>query len=271
MGLRSVLNGTAVAVFCTAGLAAAEDVALLIGNETYRNFNSVTGARAVLTTSESFRAAGFEVIRVLDGTEVDIKNALDRFETLHGDADRAVVVLSGQFMTAQSGTWFAPSDLQSPSLANVGFDALPLSAVLSFLGEKPGGAALFLAQDPTGAAVDASIRKGIGALNIPQGVMVAKGTPSAVRKALTEAFLLQDASLAEAAEASPDLEVTGFVSDLVSLNGAIVREEAEDVAVELTVPAAIAEQAFWQAVDAMGSKASYETYLRRYPDGEFVQ
>jgi hypothetical protein len=36
MGLRSVLNGTAVAVFCTAGLAAAEDVALLIGNETYR-------------------------------------------------------------------------------------------------------------------------------------------------------------------------------------------------------------------------------------------
>lgn len=206
-----------------------------------------------------------------DGTEAQIKNALDRFETLHRDADRVVVVLAGQFMNAQSVTWFAPSDLQSPSLANVGFDALPLSTVLSFLALKPGGAALFLANQDDGVAVDAPIQKGVGDLEIPQGVLVAQGGPTAVRKALSDAFLVQDVSLAEAVEASSDLKVSGFVSDLVSLNGYEGSSEDQGVAVDLNVTAALAEQAFWQTVESIGSKASNEAYLRKYPSGEFAE
>ncbi len=271
MGFRNIVNSTAVALICGAGAVFADDVALLIGNETYRNFNPVPAASSVLATSETFEAAGYDVIRVADGTEAQIKNALDRFETLHGDADRVVVVLSGQFMNAKSETWFAPTDLQSPSLANVGFDGLPLSALLSFLAEKPGGAALFLASQEDGIKVDAPIKKGIGTLVVPQGVMVAQGGPTAVRKALNDAFLDADVSLAEAVEASPELVVTGFVSDLVALNPTGLKPEEEDVVVDLTVSAALAEQAFWQAVESMGSKASYEAYLRRFPSGEFVE
>ena len=76
--------------------------------------------------------------------------------------------------------------------------------------------------------------------------------------------------MAEAAEASQELEVSGFVSDWVSLNGASNPEDSEEIAVDLGVTAALAEEAFWQAVDAMGNKASYEAYLRRYPSGEFA-
>ncbi len=161
----------------------------MVGNEAYRNFNPVSNARAVLGAASAFEAAGYQVIEVADATESQMKSALDQVERLHGDADRVVVVLSGQFMKTKSSTWFAPTDLQSPSLANVGFDALPLSAVLSYLGEKPGGAALFLADEAGGAPVEASIQKGIGHLRIPQGVLVAKGTPSAVRRALLQEFL----------------------------------------------------------------------------------
>ena len=271
MGLRYALSGSVAALVFGASGVFAQDVAVLIGNETYRNFNSVPTARSVLTTSQAFDAAGYEVIRVADGTEAQIKNALDRFETLHGDADRVVVVLAGQFMNAQSVTWFAPSDLQSPSLSNVGFDAFPLSTVLSFLALKPGGAALFLANQDDGVAIDAPIQKGVGDLDIPQGVLVAQGGPTAVRKALSDAFLVQDVSLAEAVDASSDLKVSGFVSDLVSLNGYEGSSEDQGVAVDLNVTAALAEQAFWQAVESIGSKASYEAYLRKYPSGEFAE
>ena len=270
MGLRNVLNSTVMALTLGVGAVSAQDLVLMVGNEAYRNFNPVANARAVLGTASAFEAAGYQVIEVADATESQMKSALDQFERLHGDADRVVVVLSGQFMKTKSSTWFAPSDLQSPSLANVGFDALPLSAVLSFLGEKPGGAALFLADEAGGASVAASIQKGIGHLRIPQGVLVAKGTPSAVRRALLQEFLRQDISMAQAAEASQELDVSGFVSDWVSLNGASDPEGSDEGVVDLGVSAALAEEAFWQAVDAMGNKASYEAYLRRYPSGEFT-
>jgi peptidoglycan hydrolase-like protein with peptidoglycan-binding domain len=270
VGLRDLLNSTVLALALGAGAASAEDLVMVIGNETYRSFNAVTGARTVLTTVQTFEAAGYEVIQVADATEAQMKDAIDQFERLHSDSDRVVVVLAGQFMNSGDSTWFAPTDLQSPSLANVAFDALSLSAILSFLGEKAGGAALFLADDANAVRVDASIHKGIGALDIPQGVLVVQGTPSAVRNAITDAFLQENVSLAAAAEVSDEVAVSGFVSDWVSLNGVSKPQEAEDVVVDLTVPEAIAEQAFWEASDAMGSKASYDAYLRRYPDGEFA-
>lgn len=271
MGLRNVLLGTALSCVFAANASFAEDVALVVGNEAYRNFNPVANARAVISTADAFEDAGYTVLQVTDGSEAQIKAALDQFERLHGEADRVVVVLSGHFMTSGSATWFAPVDLQSPSFANLGFDGLPLSSVLSFLGEKAGGAALFLGQDITGTPVDAPIKKGIGTLSIPQGVTVATGTPRAVRRALENQFLATNTSVRRAAERSPDLEVSGFVSDHVALNGASVGAVQEEAVVDLNVPAALQEEAFWQAVDAIGSKASYEAYLRRYPAGEFAE
>ena len=271
MGIRTIIGGAFAALVLGAGGVLAKDLVLMVGNENYRNFNEVPNAQSVLRTSRAFEAAGYEVTQLSDASEARLKDAFDQFERLHGDADRVVVVLAGQFMKAQSGTWFAPTDLQSPSLSNIAFDAMPLSAILSFLGEKPGGAALFLAQVKPHSPVDAPIQKGVGPLQIPQGVMVAEGTPINVQKALIDAFLQPDVSLAEAVEASPKLKVSGFVSDWVSLNGTLDTDIEEEVVVDLGVSAALAEEAFWQAADAIGSKASYETYLRRYPLGEFAE
>ena len=110
--------------------------------------------------------------------------------------------------------------------------------------------------------MDASIQKGIGALSIPQGVLGATGRPVDVRKALVDGFLQPDVSLAEAAAAAQGVSVSGFVSDWVTLSGGVDATGEDDV-VDLGVTAALAEEAFWQAVDAMGNKASYEAYLRR--------
>ncbi|MEJ6707773.1 MAG: hypothetical protein QNK92_02980 [Amylibacter sp.] len=112
MGLSNVLNSTFVVLTLGTGVVSAEDLVLMVGNEAYRNFNPVANARAVLGTASAFEAAGYQVNEVADAPESQMKSALDQFERLHGDADRVVVVLSGQFMKTESSTWFAPTDLQ---------------------------------------------------------------------------------------------------------------------------------------------------------------
>lgn len=270
MGIQKLILSSAIAAGFWGLSAKADDIALIIANESYRNFNAIDGAGVVSETTSSFEDAGFSVMNISNGSEAQMKGALRQLERDHEEAQRIVVVLSGQFMTNGSATWFAPVDLRSPSLASVGFDALQLSTVLSYLEKKPGGAALFLANQKTGASVDATIRKGVGVLDIPQGVLVAEGTPAAIARALEDGFLEPDVSLADAANNAPNLKVSGFVSDLVAMNdstGIVVTVGPAD---DPIATAAQEEVAFWNVVEEMGSKASYEAYLRRYPSGEYA-
>lgn len=48
MRFRNKLKGTLVSLVVSTGAASADDVASLIGNEIYRNFNPVPAARTVL-------------------------------------------------------------------------------------------------------------------------------------------------------------------------------------------------------------------------------
>jgi len=198
MGLHKIIKLAALSFALGASGASAKDLALIIGNEDYRNFNTAADARSILGAERQFTAAGYDVISLPDATEAQMKAALSEFERSYGKADRVVVVLSGQFLTSGESTWFAPTDLRSPALANVGFDALPLSVVLSFLAEKSGGAALFLGHDMKGSSVEAPIQNGIGDIEVPQGVLVAEGTARDVRNALQHAFLETGLSLKDA-------------------------------------------------------------------------
>ena len=268
MGISKTLTGGLLALVLGTGAAFAENVALVVGNTAYRSFSDIPGGGAVLNTVGAFEAADYTVIQLQNATEAQMKTALERFETLHGSADRVVVVLSGHFMHAGAASWFAPVDLASPSLANVGYDALPLEAVLAFLADKPGGAALFLAQVEPETHIDALVDRGVGRLRAPQGVMVAQGSPAVVSQALRQGFLEPGVSLADAAAASPRLKVRGFLSDLVALNDAGGGVEVSPI--DMVVSEAMADEAYWRAAEDMGSKAAYEAYLRRYPNGEFV-
>ena len=266
MNLRRFLIGTIAAVSLSSGPAAAKDIALIVGNEAYRNFADVEGAGAVLDTVASFEAAGYRVIQARNATETTLQEVIAEFETALPEADRVIVILSGRFLHSGNMTWFAPVDLRSPSLAAVGFEGLPVPAILSYLGQKPGGAALFLASDGTNGP-GGLVAKGVGKLSVPQGVLLVQGPPQLIASAIRDQFLTEGMSVADALNlAGPGLRAKGYISHLSTLaaSGApVVRPVGIDAAV-------LAERAYWQVVSDLDSILAFEAYLNRYPAGEFA-
>ncbi|MCP5073003.1 MAG: hypothetical protein GY947_06885 [Rhodobacteraceae bacterium] len=266
MGLRNLALGSAAILGFWAAIAAAEDVALVISNSMYRNFADVENASAVLATAPELEEAGYRVIQVENATEAGLQEAIAAFETALSEADRAIVVLSGGFLNSGSVTWFAPTDLRSPSLSAVGFEGLPVSAILSYLQQKPGGAALFLASDGA-EGPGGLVAKGIGKLSVPQGVLLVQGEPRNVANSLRSNFLAQGVSVAGAVtQAGDTIRAKGYISRLSTLS-ATDQPAANPSAIDAAI---LAEQAYWQVVSDLNSKQAFQAYVDRYPDGEFA-
>jgi len=267
MGLRKVLLGTATVIGLLSHSAMAENVAMVIGSADYRNFADVANGTQVLDTVGTLEQSGYRVIAVSDATMAGLQNAVAELEKTLLDADRVVVVLSGAFLHNSAVTWFAPTDLRSPSLAAVGFEGLSLQAVLGYLGQKSGGAVLFLASDGTQGPGDLVV-KGIGPLQVPQGVLVVQGSPQGIMDAINKQFLVQGRSLADAVLLSKDtIKADGYISQLSTLNptGEVVRGLSE---AELKI---LEEAAYWKAVLDLATTGGFNAYLQHYPNGEFVE
>ncbi len=266
MGNRNLAFGAVTVLGLLANAAAAMDIALVIGNDTYRNFGDVGGATAVLDTVPDFEAAGYQVIQTANATEAGLQEAIAEFETALTEADRAIVVLSGGFLHAGNVTWFAPTDLRSPSLSAVGFEGLPVAAVLSYLRRKPGGAALFLASDQI-EGPDGLVVKGIGKIDVPQGVLLVQGKPQDVANTLRRNFLVEGMSIAVAvSQAGETVQASGYISRLSTLSAS----DAPTAGPSAVETAILAEQAYWQVVSDLNTKQAFQAYLDRYPDGEFA-
>lgn len=267
MGFRKLLLGTGAAFVLLAGAAVAKDVAFIVATQSYRNFADVENAEVVMDTAEDFRTAGFQVVSAQDATVAGLQNAVAELETALLDADRVVVVLSGAFLHSSTVTWYAPMDLRSPSLSAVGFEGLSVQAILGYLGQKPGGAALFLASDGT-IGPDFLVTKGIGRLDAPQGVLIVQGKPQAIRDVISKQFLLAGRSLADAVRLSEgEIAVQGYVSDLTSLlptDGVSSGPSEAEMGI-------LEEAAYWKAVIDLGTIGGFNAYLQHYPDGEFAE
>lgn len=267
MGLRKFLLGTVAVMGLMPQLVLAENIALVIGSTDYRNFADVENGGQVLATTRKLTETGYRVISVSDATMAGLQNAVAELEKSLPDADRVVVVLSGAFLHNNTVTWFAPTDLRSPSLAAVGFEGLSVQAILGYLGQKPGGAVLFLASDGAQGAGEL-IAKGIGLLTAPQGVLLVRGSPQGITDAINNQFLVQGRSLADAVQLSKDtIKAHGYLSELSTLNPTkeVVRGLSED---ELKI---LAESAYWRAVLDLATIGGFNAYLQHYPNGEFVE
>lgn len=266
--MRKLLTALMVAI--APGFTFAADLAFVVGTGGYTNLPAVSDGDSMLQVAQGLRARNYTVIEGSGPSEAEMKELFADFTGQVDEADRIVVVLSGRFLTLGSETYYAPRDLSGPEPRAVAFDAMPLSAMLAWLGQRPGEAVLFLATDDTPRDSGFNgVGLGIGPLDIPQGVMVAEGSPRDVRFGFAQFFLNPRLSIAEAAAAYPVLDYSGFLSRRLSL-GAVANSQGNDdaVAIERDQPTP-EEQAFWRVVDELASKDGYEAFLRRYPDGQF--
>lgn len=251
----------ALILFITFGAAVAQDVSLIIGNKTYRHGSWMYEAETALNTKRSLQNVGFTVISGRDTDQIRTRRALEEFVARLDDANRVVVLLSGHFVHGANDTWFLPVDVNSPNLATVGFDGLSMNALLEMVGQKPGGASVFLGTVPRRMSLGTGLTVGIGTLNIPQGVFVATGNPGDISSTLMQDFLQAGVSVADALSNAPaSIQGHGYISGfggIVPVNdrGPVVDQQA------------LLEQGYWQATLDMASQDAMQNYLNVYPRG----
>lgn len=128
--MRAIL--LAVFVLCLPGLGWAGNVALVIGNSTYRSVetlpNPVNDARAVAV---ALRAHGFDVTQANDLTRADMLNTLREFRDVADRSDIAMVYYAGHGMEISGRNYLVPIDARITDERDARLEMIELQDVMS--------------------------------------------------------------------------------------------------------------------------------------------
>lgn len=252
------------ALILFAAPAAAQDAALIIGNENYRAGADISAADDALDAARPLERAGFAIRRGADLGKAEMQALLAQH---YGDTTRpgrSVILLAGHFVHAAGETWLLGVEAKAPTLATVDGMALSLSQVLAIAAERPGGALVLLGTEERRFDLGRGLASGIGTLDLPQGVTLISGDAETVAAFAASLPDWAGQTLAEIASAAGDLSVAGF-------RGAFgpflpLKTDASGPSPAPT-PKPDDEVAFWRATAAIGTVAAYRSYLDRYPTG----
>lgn len=250
--------------FCLAGPAAAEDAALIIGNENYRSGAGIAAADDALDAARPLERAGFTLRRGADLGAAEMEALLARHYADTARPGRSVILLAGHFAHGGGQSWLLGTDAATPSLGGADAAGLPLSTVLAVAAERPGGALVLLGTEERDIALGRGLAAGIGALDVPQGVTVITGDAAAVAAFAAGLPDRRGQSLAEIAAAAEGLRVSGFRGALGPFLPVAAGTPAPAPA---PAPGLSDEAAFWRATAAIGTGAAYQAYLDRYLAG----
>ncbi len=178
---RLFAKGLGIGLACLTGLAlmapgvaAAADVALVIGNHDYRRAPDALSARVdARAVTEALERGGYEVVSGTNLSRSGMQDAIARFAERVDEADRAVVFYSGHALRTGGLTYLAPVDQSNDSLAEVMMGGVPFDLVLRLAGEASGQAVVFV----DGAQLDGFAPKsyaepGLAHIDAPDGVLV---------------------------------------------------------------------------------------------------
>ena len=258
-----------LALALLAAPAMADDLALILGTDSYEGLGRLPGAADVTGAADGLTALGFTVTALPNGRADSIANALTGFMAENPGSGRLIVALSGRFVTDGGRTWYLTADATAPTLFNIGPTALSVESLLQVLGRAPGRAVLLLGVDPSGVAVfDAFLREGIGRMTAPQGVTILRGTPGDLAAFMTDDLPTARADLAKLVADNGTLTVQGFLPQ-----GLIFMPATATAAPVIAPPVVVdttAETALWEGAVALDTVPAYRDYLRRYPTGQFA-
>lgn len=258
------------ALICLAGPAAAQDAALIIGNENYRSGADVTAADDALDATRPLERAGFVVRKGADLTDGEMQALLARHYGDTARPGRSVILLAGQFVHAGGETWLLGTEAEAPTLGSVDSVALPLTQVLAIAAERPGGAIVFLGTEARDIALGRGLAPGIGAVTVPQGVMLVTGDAAAIAAFAATLPDRAGQTLSRIAAEAEGLTVDGFrgaFAPFLPAATAVPAPAPAPAPVPAPAPATSDEAAFWRATAAIATAAAYQTYLDRYPTG----
>lgn len=261
------LAPTLFCLFClfAAGAAAAQDAALILGNNRYDRLGRVPGAAGFGSAEENLREMGFAVSAARDGRAAQVVPLLDDFADGAAEAERLVVALTGRFVTDGDRTWLMLADAPYPTLFGLGDSAVSVDSLLRVLATRPGQALLAIGYDPDDDdAFGPFLREGLGDLAAPQGVTVMVGEVQQMVAFIRDELARPEADLMTFAERRR-FAVSGFAPDgFVLMPG---RAAVEPVIVAPDRPDPVADARAWAVAERADSVAGYRAYLDGFPDG----
>lgn len=260
--LPTVLSLIAFPVF-------AEDAAVLIGADRYVTLDRFSGGTDVTDVAEDLRGAGYVVDALMEPSVDAMRDVLTRLQSRAEDADRLIVVLAGQFVTDGSRSWFLSVNAPAPTLFALEQEAVSIESVLQVLANVPGQAILMLASDQRATdSIGPTLREGLGAIEIPQGVTVIQGDPRSLTRLITGAVITPQADILSAVDDARGLEIDGFQPKTL-----VMQTTASLPATAAPRPVIVDQQAgraAWTQAQNAGALEAYQAYLRQYPRGAFA-
>ncbi|SDE71450.1 peptidoglycan-binding domain-containing protein [Limimaricola pyoseonensis] len=265
--MRHLLTSTAIALL--AGAAAAEDAALLLGNERYETLGRVARGAQILDAADELSALGFSVTSLPNGRAGPVGEAARAWLEQVPEASRLVVALSGRFATDGERSFFLTAEAGTPGLLSPQAGLLPVEGVLRALAEAPGRALLLLGRE---ADADREfgpyLREGLGNLEIPQGVTVLTGSPRAVAEFMEGPLAAPRADLSAAIREADGLRAQGYLPRARAFMPELAEAPAQPQAPQTD---SAAEEALWQGTVALDTVEAYRDYLARYPQGAHAE
>lgn len=172
LGLASL---TSLAILAP-GIAAADDLALVIGNHDYRKAPNALSAEADAdAVADTLETRGYDVT---SGTNLDRDEMRQHIAAFagqldDGEADRVVVFYSGHALRSDGVTYLAPTDQGNASVVEAMMDGVPLDLVLRLAGQTPGAAVVFIdAAQLDGFKAQTFATPGLADFEAPEGVLV---------------------------------------------------------------------------------------------------
>lgn len=268
--------GSKPIVLCAALLAGlpawAQDAALVIGNENYRNAADISAADDALDAAGALEGIGLVMRKGSDLNTDDMRGLLAAHYGDTSAAGRTVILLAGHFVHAEAETWFLGTEADRPGLADVDAAALPLSTILAIAAERPGKALVLLGTEERRIDPGRGLVAGIGEIDIPQGVTVVTGDADDIAEFAQEVVSARGQTIAALAARARGMVVRGYLGDAAPFLP--VAEAAGPSAPERSPSAAeaalVIERELWETTREIDTKLAYEAYLRRYPEGLFA-
>ncbi len=259
--LRPLLRGVAILAALAATSAQARDVAYLIGNSTYDHYVDVPTAGRVSDMARKLEEAGFDVTLAEDMTAERLSVLGTTILRDAREADTLLVFVSGHVVSGPADAWLLGSDARAVNAVSAGQSGLSLNALSAIGARIPGRAILLVADNNEEPDLGYAMRDGFDALHLPQGVTLVNGPYFKLQQLVRTGLLEPDQSMASLIAASGgDLHINGYVSN-------VPLYRADGPAAPVLDRAALLESGYWQAVEEIGTRKAYQSYLDRYPNG----
>lgn len=269
--MRQLVTAAAAAIL-VGGAASAQDLALVIGNENYRDLPEVPGGNHLRTLVERLEGAGFEVIAEADATRAETREAVARFLERAPEAERLLVVLAGHFVRTDRDLFLLPVNGEEPSLEALPRRALPVSLLSTALDDLPEGrAVLVLGEGGRRGEASPYVERGLGALPEAPGHAAIGGDARAALPFARERLAVPGARVEAEDARARGLSLAGLEDALTFVPA---DRAPSDAPAPTGSPGATAEPSpereAWEMTRAVDTERGYVAFLDRFPDGAFA-